>query len=293
MTGPELVLGGKLLDAAGKEISAASAEGRKAVLEAAKDTPGMRRAGMLRGQRMAVQQEIVLKVWRPLGWLFGVSKDYFETDFNRELTEKLADVSEEDLVTPKPSIVGPAVQGLGYSLDEPNLKDMYLNLLAAASTASRAEDVHPSFVEVIRQLSSAECSHLNGILARVRVPCVRIKRDHTTGSYTSIHEYLLDYSFANVAMPAENPPKLHAWINNWQQLGLVSAGYESWLGSSTPDAPDVYGWVERRPELVQARKDLPVVPEGQPGPRISYDKGMVEATPRGLEFYAAVGSPAP
>ena len=68
------------------------------------------------------------------------------------------------LVAPKASLAAPAMQQLGFSLDEPALKEMYLNLLATASDNRSNSAAHPSFVEVIKQLSAEETQILNTIV---------------------------------------------------------------------------------------------------------------------------------
>jgi len=105
-----------------------------------------------------------LKIWQPLGALFGVSRDYFDNDFGNDLSDRMALIPEDDLITPRLSVAGPAVQGIAFTLDEPNLKAMYLNLLAAASDKRVASQAHPSFADIIRQLTAEEAVGLGPVL---------------------------------------------------------------------------------------------------------------------------------
>ena len=60
-------------------------------------------------KRLAVKQQIRLKLWQPLRGLMGVSRDYFEFDFDNDMAERLTDVPEDDIVTPRFSVAGPAM----------------------------------------------------------------------------------------------------------------------------------------------------------------------------------------
>src|SRR5450759_490020 len=158
MTGGEIaaVGAGKAILKAGAEALSEDSKTNAILGDLAKSSTAMQAAAEVRARRIAVKQEILLRIWQPFAKWFGVSSDYFETTFANDLAEKMVEVPQEEIVTPKVSVVAPAVQGLSYSLDEPNLKEMYLNLLAGASDQRRANKAHPSFAEIIKQLSADE-----------------------------------------------------------------------------------------------------------------------------------------
>jgi hypothetical protein len=43
------------------------------------------------------------------------ARDYFQSRFESDLREKLADVPSDDVVEPKPPLAGPVMQGLAFS----------------------------------------------------------------------------------------------------------------------------------------------------------------------------------
>lgn len=294
MTGAEIgVIAGAAAKAAGALSDDARAEAktdRAAIREAAKGSVGLEKAGELYGQRMAVKQAILNKIWSPLARFFGVAEEYFANDFARDLATRLENVPEEDLATPKASVVAPAIQALGYSLDEPNLKDLYLNLLAAASTKSRADDVHPSFVDMVRHLSSEEAAVLPHFLAPPRVECARLKITLPTGGFITRHEYVVQWVSGPTRRPELMPQIMTAWVNNWERLGLIQPTYEEHGLSSDPSV-DLYSWVRERPEFTALEGEIPVVPEGEASYGVTFDKGLIKATALGRAFYKAVGEP--
>jgi Abortive infection alpha len=89
---------------------------------------------------------------------------------------KVADIPDENLITPPASIAVPALQGLSYTFEEPNLKEMYLNLLATASDDRQADQAHPAFAEIIKQLTPNETLVLNSALRTPATTAARIKQ---------------------------------------------------------------------------------------------------------------------
>lgn len=77
-------------------------------------------------------------------------------------SSKLAGVSDEELVHPSKSIVVLLLQLNAYTDDE-MLRDMFANLLAATMKKKTAKLSHPSFVDILRQLSPEEALFLKSM----------------------------------------------------------------------------------------------------------------------------------
>ncbi len=70
-------------------------------------------------------------------------------------------IKKENIITPDVSIAVPVIEAMRYTAHKQELRDMYKNLLGAAMNSETADEVHPAFVEVIKQLSSKEARFLN------------------------------------------------------------------------------------------------------------------------------------
>lgn len=250
-----------------------------AYLEAMKDTPEFKRAVSLRAQRLEVKEGALNWLSRPLFWLSARQQKYFAETFPAELAEKMVRVEVDDMVQPDANVGVQAVEGLSYSLDYPELKDMYLRLIATASDQSRKDDAHPGFASIIRQLSPREAVRLpdflnieyHGAIANVtltnpdggqrflerHVPSVN---DDTTGS-----------------MVIE--PDMASMVDNWSRLGLVITSYDSW----SPDA-DAYEFMETRPEYLRWKAEY----AGDDDLRVGIQPGIVYPTDFGRQFNRAV-----
>ena len=89
-----------------------------------------------------------------------INGEYAIAETKKLLEEKLKNVPEEKIVEPEPYVAVPAIQQLSYSIDNPDLREMYANLLAASMNADTKWNVHPSFVDIIRQLTPDEAKLL-------------------------------------------------------------------------------------------------------------------------------------
>lgn len=281
-------------ETAGKLVTGAQSErhAEKAALrEAAAGTPEMQRAAQAHANRLAVKEEFLLKLWKPVAKMVGISQEYFSDEFPKELAAKLESIPEEDLRSPKPSIAAPAMQALGYSLDEPALKEMYLNLLAGASVKTKAAQVHPSFVDAIRGLSSEEAEYLDLVLRTGILPLARVRRFRPSSkTYDVLVPYLLNFHTLQPLAPIV-VDGLAGWINNWERLGLVHTTFQVQRRSLAGES-DPYEWVDTRPEFIKLKATEPIAPEGtEPEWVIDIEKGSLRPTDRGAAFYRVVSSP--
>ena len=86
---------------------------------------------------------------------YGKAKAYFEREFPAEMAERMATIPQQRLVEPQPFVAAKAVEGLAYSHEESELREMYLSLLATAMDSSTAAKAHPAFAKIIHSASSS------------------------------------------------------------------------------------------------------------------------------------------
>lgn len=277
MTGGEIAAVGKALGAASKKALAEDGKTEVALLRVAEDTPEMRAAARSMAARIAVKERVKLKLYEPFARMLGVSKEYFEDTFPQEMGAKIADIPDEDLITPIASVAVPALQGLSYTFGESTLKEMYLNLLAAASDVRRANQVHPAFAEIIKQLTPQEAGFLDWIGHHPAGLHVVRARDELGDPLTSsgvLISALIPSGYRAEDDPEEKFP-LAIWVDNWQRLGLANAVF-----IELPNL-DENRWVEQNPDYVRFAK--------QPGiSKIAFDKGLIRITSFGRQFFRAV-----
>lgn len=89
-------------------------------------------------------------------WSYESIQEYISS----KVSQKLKNTPATDIQTPRISVAGPALEALRFAGNEEELKNLYANLLANAIDKNRKNDVHPSFVEIIKQLLPQEAVFL-------------------------------------------------------------------------------------------------------------------------------------
>lgn len=129
------------------------------LIKVAGDNESVKEAGEHFGKSVLTISKAINNTLLPLAavnFAFDKARQYFSEKFQNDLSDKLKDVPQINIINPKSSIAGPALQALSFSHEEELLKNMYLKLLCSAMDNRVSEKVHPAFIEVIRQISSDE-----------------------------------------------------------------------------------------------------------------------------------------
>lgn len=255
------------------------------IIKIAADDPNAKEAAKNLGQTALTITKTINNVLLPLAavnFAFDKARTYFDGKFAQDLSEKIASIPAESIVEPKASIAGPALQGLAFSHEEPDLKNMYLNLLATAMDGRVASYAHPAFVEIIKQMTSEEAHLIRGILCPPRLTAIveihSADAESLVPQYSVAATHLLNLAENDGRTPVENP-RLSAIVDNWLRLGLVAVCYDKYI----PDDSQ-YEWVERRPEIARIRA-MPA----NANRKVTHQKGIIEPTQLGLQFATAVG----
>lgn len=135
-------------------------------------------------------------------------------------------IEKDKIVSPDPAVAVPLVEAMRYTSHKPELKEMFTNLLGA-SMNSDVIDEHPSFVDIIKQLSSDECKMLRYLYTVEVMPMLKI-RLQLTGQKGEIN--VTPY-FSDICYKAgcQYPQKFPEYLDNLHRLGLVEVYYERYL----------------------------------------------------------------
>lgn len=133
--------------------------------------------------------------------------------------EKAEKIPEDKLTEPEPYVAIPAVQQLSYCYDSEELREMYANLLVSSMNTDTKQAVHPSFVDIIKQLTPDEAKILKKISDQSSfIPLIDLQvqmgpdRGYVSvlRNYTNIGDGLCEY-----------PQNISAYIENLDRLKLV------------------------------------------------------------------------
>jgi Abortive infection alpha len=214
---------------------------------------------------------------------YGIKKaeDYFKTRFQADMAEKLKDIPQENLIEPKATIAGPALQGLAFSHEEPNLKSMYLELLAGAMDSKRASSAHPAFAEIIGELTSEEADIFREIVRHEALPIGLVKLEVGPEYFRTLYRHLLSLQRTDTGEPYINE-NLPSYVDNWIRLGLVEVSYLDIPRQSVVVLPPLHS----RPEFLEiAMREK----ARNPAAKLSIQRGTLSPTAFGLRFAKACG----
>ena len=108
------------------------------------------------GKSLAIVAKTVRVALAPLSafvWGYEKISGYLDV----RIPQLLEDVPPERIITPEANIAVPAIEALRYS----PLREQYANLLARAMDSQTAQEAHPAFVEILKQLTPDEARILN------------------------------------------------------------------------------------------------------------------------------------
>lgn len=150
-------------------------------------------------------------------FVWGIEK--IENFVNTKVTEKLRNTPKENIQTPDPAVAGPALESLRYTGHKESLSDLYANLLATSMDSRTAENAHPGFVEIIRNMSSDEARVIKYLINNNHQPVISIFRDMPSDNSTVIARR--NVSVIGTLSGCENKDLMPAYFDNLIRLGLI------------------------------------------------------------------------
>lgn len=203
-------------------------------------------------------------------WGYEQIKTYVQSS----LEKRLKNVSPENITPPDISIAGPTLEALRYTGHKKELREMFANLLATSMDSTTAPSAHPSFVEIIKQLSPDEAKMLTKFQDRIPVPIVSIRAYDEQNYYST---YLHNFSTIAEMAKCEFPRLVSSYIENLTRLGLTEISYVSYSID-----PGAYDQLLIHPTVTSAIEYIE-----KAGKRPEVKQGVLERTNLGKQFHLA------
>ena len=132
--------------------------------------------------------------------------------------DKAAQIPEEKLSEPEAYVAVPAIQQLSYCYDSEELREMYANLLVSSMNVDTKYNVHPSFVDIIKQLTPDEAKLLKKLSTADMYPLIDVILRRKNGGYIT-----LVHNFTNIAENVcDCPSEIFAYLDNFERLKLIT-----------------------------------------------------------------------
>lgn len=178
----------------------------------------------------------------------NISFRYKLEDFERDLQQKISQIPEENLQEPPVMIAGPTLEALRYTYDEYELREMYENLLVAAMDSRNVQKAHPSYVDIIKQLSPFDAIVLKSVFPKGQMLCADI--DFKIKDTEKIYAVAMPSVFAPDLLFLGDPFQISVSIENLRRLGLLSIIDNAIVGADYSYLKEI-DYVKERKELYE------------------------------------------
>lgn len=234
--------------------------------------PGVKQAGRALETVIGLGNTIL---W-PIAWANERTRITLERNLEKYRKE-MESVPEDKVIGVAPEIGVPIAEKLAYVTDE-RLTSLYVKLLATASNQDTLEEAHPSFVNVINNLSPDEALLLEYFVLNGTMPFVIAKAvEVDTHAHSQISGPIVPpEALAELAFPSN----IEAYLSNLGGLGLLEVRDDRWLSDQA-----IYVPLQDR-----HKEELDAVITEHPnfaGSILDFTKGSVKCTSFGRKFITA------
>lgn len=149
-------------------------------------------------------------------------------DFKTHLYNDAMKIPEVNLVAPKESIIGSALEASKYYFEEDEIRTMFEKLIVNSMDNRKISKVHPSFTEIIKQLSPLDAQNLTLFRNVNTLPLAEFQIKKEAGSFIIVHTnvFLSNPDCTNIAIQGIS-------ISSLERLGLLSIDYDTYLSDKT------------------------------------------------------------
>ena len=138
------------------------------------------------------------------------------------IREKVKQIPEEKLVEPEPYVAIPAIQQISYCQNSEELRDLYANLLTSSMNADKKWQVHPSFVDIIKQLTPDEAKIIRSIpnFKNNFMPAIDVKLTDKNALGTGHQIFITNFTTIGFNV-IENKENICSYIDNLVRLKIL------------------------------------------------------------------------
>lgn len=209
---------------------------------------------------------------------FYALKEY-EKEYEDQLKEKISKIPSDKIIEPDLQIVAPALEASKYCILHKELINLFSNLISSSMNKDFCNFVHPSFSEIIKQMTPIDAKNIYIFSIKTYYPICNYR---VYFKDTSFEEYYKNIFLSN---PNETNLTLQSVsISSLERLGLVNIDF------NTKVKIDSYKDFENTKLYKQLQEDL-IANNIPRAANIKIIKGVVELTPYGELFIKSCVTP--
>lgn len=199
-----------------------------------------------------------------------LNKEYGIEETKKLLAQKLENVEPEKIVEPEAYVAIPALQAISYSMNSEELRNLYANLLAKSMNVDTKDSVHPSFVEIIKQMSPNDALIFKTIYEAHLKPLIDLYISLPNGKGEDYHIYNISW------FTSYSPTIIRITLDNLLRLGLIEIPSGKYYANDT-----AYSIIRSTNHYSEAQNKLIAYRIG----KIQENKKYIKCTELATSFY--------
>ncbi len=200
----------------------------KATIEVGKDVA----KDILQPTSKSIGENLGLLVDGVMGWLGywgqkqAIKRDVYLIEYKKEIEEAVKQRKEDNLIEPQLRIVGPTIEASKFYIEDKDFRKMFAELIASSCDKETEKLVHPSFPEIIKQLSAIDARFLQLFLQESTFPCVKLISKNPDNTVTPYRHLLIDLKECSHSFKRNDELYLTQSVDNLIRLGIICLNSE-------------------------------------------------------------------
>lgn len=173
---------------------------------------------------------VFLSIFMPFLKL-GIKKEVELEEYAKLIRDKVSSIPSENIAPPPLHIAGPLLEASKYYIESFELRDMFATLLASSMDIRKSHIVHPSYVEIIKQLSPfdarfiKECGGTTGFTPTIdiKLKSRSVDPEAHRDSFINVFMNFIYTGLQNEknSFTSADPHMLSCCLNNLNRLGII------------------------------------------------------------------------
>lgn len=153
--------------------------------------------------------------------------------YHKELFSEIKKIPNENLIEPSIQVAAQALENSKYCIETKELRALFVNLISKSMNTAYVSHVHPSFAEIIKQMSVDDARILKTIPLKSNIPIVNyiiVDKTNNAHSLKLANIYLSELSDIDIFREC-------ASISSLARLGLLNINTNSFIPNESVYKP--------------------------------------------------------
>lgn len=210
----------------------------------------------------------------PLRLLNQKAKAWEQKNF-ADFAERLANEKIDEVSAVRPEIGVPILERLSNTID-PDLRNLFINLLASSSLDKKSENCHPSFAHIVSLLSPDEARLLRYWQNTRELPFLSIAKALDERKIQEVRKF-----YVYVPSEIQFPNNIEIYLNNMSGLGIINYTTDSWLSNENIYLDLIKSAKSEYPGIMTSALQSISLGTQYPDSYTFYEKGVIKIQPYG------------